>query len=511
MSFVWKYFKKIESDEQVECKLCKKKLKFMNSTSSLIKHLSAIHKITDAPSKDQKPLWDFGVTAGRPCNDERQQQITKIVSMMIAEHNLPLHFTEYPGFRKLLAYVEPNYKPVQYETVKQVILEEQNQLKEKLQKELRNAKAIALTTDAWTSLTNESYMAVTCSYISLNFELHSVVLDTILLEDRHVAEYLEDMLSMVIQAWKVEKKIVAVVHDNASNIRNIAKKSNNGEDVGCAAHSLQLAINSAMGTTHAVSNHVIAKLVAKSSKLVGHFNHSSVVNNALKKLQSKAEPDKEPLRLIQYCRTRWNSVYYMFQRLDALRVETVKVLKDQTVSKESAAHEFNLSPSQWDLLSDLLPVLQKLTTANTLLCGEKYVSLSTLYPVLHWLQSKIVFADTDTATIKVFKTDLKEQIKRRFYMPKISVAVITTSLDPRYKTLDIFSVDEKLLAQLEVKKLMKNVAVDMEDMELEDDITGVDDPDVPNQNSEGNDDLADFFAEGPSATSVTSAETEYSR
>ena len=39
-------------------------------------------------------------------------------------------------------------------------------------------EAMAITTDIWTSLTNESYISVTLHYISNEWELSSVILNT---------------------------------------------------------------------------------------------------------------------------------------------------------------------------------------------------------------------------------------------------------------------------------------------------------------------------------------------
>lgn len=41
-SIVWSWFKKVEV-EKVECVICKKKLKYCKSTSSLLTHLQRIH------------------------------------------------------------------------------------------------------------------------------------------------------------------------------------------------------------------------------------------------------------------------------------------------------------------------------------------------------------------------------------------------------------------------------------------------------------------------------------
>lgn len=43
MSKVWKYFEKVESGSKVQCNICKIKLKFHKSTSTMHSHLKQKH------------------------------------------------------------------------------------------------------------------------------------------------------------------------------------------------------------------------------------------------------------------------------------------------------------------------------------------------------------------------------------------------------------------------------------------------------------------------------------
>lgn len=77
----------------------------------------------------------------------------------------------------------------------------------------RVLKKIALTTDSWTALTTESYITITCHYIVI-WEIHSAVLQTKAMPERHTAEN----LSAAMDQWGLSGKITACVHDNASNM-----------------------------------------------------------------------------------------------------------------------------------------------------------------------------------------------------------------------------------------------------------------------------------------------------
>jgi zinc finger BED domain-containing protein 1 (E3 SUMO-protein ligase ZBED1) len=275
VSFVWDFFKELPEEQKVLCRLCNSKMLYSGSTSAMGKHLKNVHKKdenNEVGCKKQPTLTSFGVTSGRTCDAKRQENITKLVASMIARHHLPLEMVEWPGFRELVAYMEPSYKPVYSDTIKSHIEKKGAEMKADIAKELGAVNAVAITTDAWTSCANDGYLAVTASYVNAEFEIKTPVLATVNLTEKHSSQYLEDQLGAVIEDWNISGKVVAVVHDNAANIAKVASHIDSGVDIGCGAHTLQLCITEAMGLKK-VSNHPIQKAVNAASHLVGHFSH----------------------------------------------------------------------------------------------------------------------------------------------------------------------------------------------------------------------------------------------
>jgi len=82
---------------------------------------------------------------------------------------------------------------------------------------LKEICAVAITTDAWTSLTTGNYITVTCHYIE-NWSMKSIVLQTRASAERHTAANLSESLKAVVEDWGLDGKFTACVHDNASNI-----------------------------------------------------------------------------------------------------------------------------------------------------------------------------------------------------------------------------------------------------------------------------------------------------
>lgn len=288
-SIVWDDFVKIE-ENKAKCKICHAILKYEGgSTSNLLKHIQGVHKKDCAASgsslgsSNKRTLADFGITTGRPCPNARKNKIDELVTSVVTQNALPFTLVESPSFRSLLKYIEPNYRPMCAKTVKGKIEEQGIVLKGQIKKELHKCVSVSLTTDCWTSINNDSFIAVTCSFINEKWKILSPVLKTRYLSERHFAEYLKDELNTVIEDWEIKNRIFAIVHDNASNIKNVATFiDKNYVDIGCAAHTLQICINNAMGTSK-TSNNPISKTINAASRLVSHFNHSTLANNELKK------------------------------------------------------------------------------------------------------------------------------------------------------------------------------------------------------------------------------------
>ena len=153
-----------------------------------------------------------------------------------------------------------------------------------LKNKLKDVENIALTTDCWMSRSQEGYMTVTAHYIE-DWQHHSAILDTSPVAQldmgdsndngpqRHTAPALAQQLKNVAEQWQIEDKISVVVNDNASNTKGVGNLAFGVPDVGCAAHPLQLAVNTGL-------NRSIRKVVAGANRLFGHFKHSTIATKA---------------------------------------------------------------------------------------------------------------------------------------------------------------------------------------------------------------------------------------
>ena len=126
-------------------------------------------------------------------------------------------------------------------------------------------------------------------------------------DESHNGENISAAILSHVRQWEIEDKIVCVLRDNASNMV-AAMNSADLKSLPCLAHSLQLIIKDGV-----LMQPAVRQLLAIARALVGHYHRSNPSFQIFKKIQSQLNlPDHV---LIQDVTTRWNSSYYMLERL----------------------------------------------------------------------------------------------------------------------------------------------------------------------------------------------------
>ena len=148
----------------------------------------------------------------------------------------------------------------------------------------------------------------------------------------------------------------------------------------------------------------------------------------------------------------------MLSRLSESRRSITDVMLDDTVTKPSDL-TLLLKDNEWDLLNSLLPCLHPLEVATTALSGEKYVSVSMLYPIVMGLVNVHLRASTsDSSIVKKTKDVIRNQLVTRFKTESDricnSVPILASALDPRFKSLEFLPTKQRELAMEELEDRM---------------------------------------------------------
>jgi len=209
-----------------------------------------------------------------------------------------------------MAIVEPSYKICKEGAIKSRLKVLKSSITEIIQNNMSASKSIACTSDCWSSLSQHNNITITAHIIDDQWCSKSFTLTNHQMEESHSAVNLVHQLENTFDKWKIGGKIMIVVTDNAKNVLNaVYSLTNISEtyDLTCAAHSIQLAVNNGLRQDG------IDTLIQLSSKVVGHFKHSNVSKQAITKIQEQLGLTQQSL--LQSCKTRWNSVYMMLNRL----------------------------------------------------------------------------------------------------------------------------------------------------------------------------------------------------
>ena len=125
----------------------------------------------------------------------------------------PYSVVENEGFRGMVRTLEPKYKipsrryftdtalPTLYSETKSNVLDT-----------LMEAGRVAITCDAWTSVATVSYVTVTAHFISDEWQLVSLVLQTRAMYESHTGANVADLLKRVADEWHLNEKRLSFSH-----------------------------------------------------------------------------------------------------------------------------------------------------------------------------------------------------------------------------------------------------------------------------------------------------------
>ncbi|XP_063227428.1 zinc finger BED domain-containing protein 4-like [Bacillus rossius redtenbacheri] len=301
-------------------------------------------------SRQQTITDSFDKQTKFPRGDKRQTDIVKLIAKMICVDGQPISVIENRGFKELVNHLEPRFsmpsrKSLANEVIPQMYNDVLNEVKDKLSIE----EYVALTTDLWTSVSNDDYLSLTVHYLDQNFIWHHLCVEVVPFpEVSHTADNICSFITEVLADWQLSEKVVAILRDNGRNITAGLEQSA-FVHVACIAHTLQLVLKDGL-----LSHKIVTNLLPQCRRLVGHFKHSARATKILKQCQTTASVPQH--RLIQDEPTRWNSTLHMLKRL-----------QEQKRAILLSSGELNLpelTGQQWTLIENLIPILDVFYSAT---------------------------------------------------------------------------------------------------------------------------------------------------
>ena len=312
------------------CKICKAKLTYSGPTTNLSNHLRLKHKIfsnsatsdtSNDHSKQASIKSAFGIIP--PLSASKKEQLDSAIEEFIIDSMQPLSTVEGAKFIKMMTINTPNYKVPSRTTLTSRLRKRYKDMTSQLIENLVTLDHCAITHDAWTSLTVQSYCAITLHFITHDWKLKSLCLEVKELPESHTSENLAQSLRDAQKNWKFPNPIA--VTDNAANEKK-AFRELKWERISCFGHNLNLAVKAALNVKQ------VEDIFNKCRKIATYFRKSAVAKNVLSEKQKALLPGLNAAKtLIRDIPTRWNSSFDMLERVCELTPAIHAALSDPRV------------------------------------------------------------------------------------------------------------------------------------------------------------------------------------
>ncbi|KAL2076466.1 hypothetical protein ACEWY4_027930 [Coilia grayii] len=299
------------------------------------------------------------------------------------------------------------------------------QEKQKAQENIHKATAVALTSDMWTSIHMDSYLALTCHFIDEEDRLASVLLAVGKFGERHTAANIATAKGKIMEEWGISKaRVMCLTTDGAANMglcSNILQVRHSH----CVAHVLNLVVKKAISLTPGLD-----MLRSKARDIATYFRTSTVGRERLLALQTQMKTP--PHKLIQEVETRWNSTYDMLKRLYEQR---------EPVGAALASLQTDVAPLtaiEYGSIVECLQLLAPLKEATVELSSEKVVSGSKIIPLVKMLRHTTTLKQRqlEDGMAKDLCQNLLAQMGERLSCYETAGQhALATLLDPRFKTM----------------------------------------------------------------------------
>jgi hypothetical protein len=463
-SLIWRYFelyKDAKSKHLAFCTLCKQDVNYTaaKSPGMLTRHVRTRHRtvydamLEEEEAKKLRAVGDDKEKVLVQSSIEKFSDMTsnfekKLVSWLIQTYQ-PLQASQHPAFRELCLTLNPKAPMVGLYKLQGLLSKEAACARSKMKSILKGAD-VCITTDAWTSCNNVTYITCTCHFVHPEtWILHHFPLGLFVKEGTSHAEDVVRHVENIWHSYDIDYfNITCIVTDTEATMvkaaRIFATQAQERDEQlswhGCIDHLLNLVTKLAFSDLNSSEGAMSA-----ARELVGHFSSSS---QAEALLLSKQNPENA-VKCIQDVTTRWWSTYSMCKRL--LRLQPYFTLMEaEGVLKK------NLNALQWQIVKDTTTLLEPFMCAQQLLEGESYLTISMIAFIV-WKIRKGLVAAIISETSSQHVKDLARKMYARFDeqwgsgnpgtlaiehrtegprrrpkgIPKL--ALVATFLDPRFK------------------------------------------------------------------------------
>ncbi len=148
-------------------------------------------------------------------SNARKKELDDAFFKMVYLDYEPLTKGEREGMRHFVSVAQPGYTTPCYNTVRDTLMPNAlSEMESRFRELLLLGDGFALTLDIWTNRRGHSFLCVVASFVDEVFNGHTVLLSC----EHHTAENIFQKYEGVLQHWNLQRRVVRVVTDSASNM-----------------------------------------------------------------------------------------------------------------------------------------------------------------------------------------------------------------------------------------------------------------------------------------------------
>jgi zinc finger BED domain-containing protein 1 (E3 SUMO-protein ligase ZBED1) len=469
-SYVWDYFTDggVNSQKQKlkKCALCPRTYVFCGSTTNMRDHLAEQHGIKGEKPQattTQQTIGDI-LEKSTPHSTRKMEELHDALLTFIVDDIQPFHILKSSAFKDFCLKLDPKFQVPAPRTIKNMLHQRVDKCEQFLQQLIHDTFATgAITTDLWTSEAQMPFIGLTLHWLSSDFDAYNPTLAIAAFPYPHAAEDITNIITTILDKWNIADRVIAATTDGAGNMKNAIAQAPPIKHVPCAAHAMQLTVKDGLEVA------AIRKIVQKSRNLVSFFTTSE--KQAQRLQNSQALLRQKPIKVIRDVPTRWNSTFFMLERLVRLRNALDYLLADlgtkvtsllsphvrlyltftlfafyQVRDNDAKLTLRKLKPlmltgEEWTLVEETLATLGPFELVTRMLSGTQYATLSMVMPVITNLAKSLLQSDdTEEAEVATLKDAMSRSLGKRWESPGM-LALVSSFLDPRFKNLDFASRD----------------------------------------------------------------------
>lgn len=430
---VWEHFQQevvmIDGVPKTQCKYCSLRLTATkkSGTSHLINHIAE-----SCPAIDGDARINFLATIKKQTGEGFvfvPKRSRELMVRFFIHAEVPFKKIEDPYFLEWVESMQPTFKVVGRQTLRDDAFNLYERMREDLHAELHNLDLhVCLTSDMWTSIQNIGYMVVTAHYIDREFNIKKKIISFKELKYPHTGFAIEEAIMSCLTYWGIRSKLFTITLDNASNnnsaCQELIKNHKNalmfeGQHlhVRCCAHILNILVQDGMK--------IIKPTIHKLRELLKHLDSSvSRMQDFNSMANSKNLPSK--LSFSFDTPTRWNSTYKMI----------VEGLMYRSVLDSYANQHGEVAPTEleWQKVESICAFLKAFEEATLSVSADRKPTAHRFLPLVLQIRHALNDPDWQTSDIlKVLAAAMLSKFVKYWDSGFNSALVIATMLDPRRK------------------------------------------------------------------------------